>query len=109
MMPRQLGRSTTPAISGVIDLGTLVVNEKEKISQTLSLDCSNNIFFCSLFYSGRDIRTLWAGTHEHALTNYTARFHIWDHFDEFLHQTKEESSTVNPNAANDDGDAAPSF
>jgi len=32
-----------------------------------------------------EIKTLWAGTHEHALTNYTARYHIWDHFDEFLH------------------------
>lgn len=32
-----------------------------------------------------EIRTIWAGTHEHALTNYTARYHIWDHFDEFLH------------------------
>ena len=31
------------------------------------------------------IKTMWAGTHEHALTNYTARYHIWDHFDEFLH------------------------
>ncbi|CAB9530885.1 Mpv17 / PMP22 family [Seminavis robusta] len=28
-----------------------------------------------------DIKTLWAGTHEHALTNYTARAHIWEHFD----------------------------
>jgi len=27
------------------------------------------------------IRTLWAGTHEHSLTNYFARHHIWDHFD----------------------------
>ena len=37
-----------------------------------------------------DIKTLWAGTHEHALTNYTARFHIWDHFDEFLHPERLE-------------------
>jgi hypothetical protein len=29
------------------------------------------------------VRTLWAGTNEHALTNHTARFHIWDHFDSF--------------------------
>ena len=29
------------------------------------------------------IKTLWAGTNEHALTNHTARFHIWDHFDAF--------------------------
>ena len=31
-----------------------------------------------------DIRTIWAGTHEHALTNYTARHYIWDHFDTFI-------------------------
>ena len=31
-----------------------------------------------------DIKTLWAGTHEHALTNYTSRAHIWEHFDKFL-------------------------
>jgi hypothetical protein len=30
------------------------------------------------------IKTLWAGTHEHAMTNYTARAHIWEHFDSFL-------------------------
>ena len=27
------------------------------------------------------IKTIWAGTREHALTNYTSRFHILDHFD----------------------------
>ena len=31
-----------------------------------------------------NIRTIWAGTHEHALTNYTARHYIWDHFDTFI-------------------------
>lgn len=31
-----------------------------------------------------NIKTLWAGTHEHALTNYTARKPIWEHFDSFL-------------------------
>jgi hypothetical protein len=30
------------------------------------------------------IKTLWAGTHEHALTNYTARAHVWEHFDSSL-------------------------
>ena len=30
------------------------------------------------------IRTLWAGTNEHALTNHTASAHIWEHFDAFL-------------------------
>ena len=30
------------------------------------------------------VRTIWAGTNEHALTNYAAREYIWDHFDKFL-------------------------
>jgi len=33
------------------------------------------IYTCSRF---------WAGTNEHALTNYTARYYIWDHFDKFV-------------------------
>lgn len=37
-----------------------------------------------------DIKTLWAGTHEHALTNYTARAHIWEHFDMFLREGPSE-------------------
>lgn len=37
-----------------------------------------------------DVRTMWAGTHEHALTNYTARFHIWDHFEQFFHPGDRE-------------------
>ena len=30
------------------------------------------------------IKTVWAGTSEHALTNYTAREYIWDHFDSIM-------------------------
>ncbi|KAL3909040.1 MAG: hypothetical protein SGARI_002793 [Bacillariaceae sp.] len=30
------------------------------------------------------VKTMWAGTHEHALTNYTAREYIWDHFDSII-------------------------
>jgi len=29
------------------------------------------------------IRTIWAGTAEHSLTNWTAHDHIWEHFDQF--------------------------
>ena len=44
-----------------------------------------------------DIKTLWAGTHEHALTNYTARDHIWEHFDSFLKDSDNENgNTQNP-------------
>ena len=38
-----------------------------------------------------DIKTLWAGTHEHALTNYTGRVPIWEHFDSFLNEPEEGS------------------
>mmetsp|Transcript_7512 Transcript_7512/g.13535 ORF Transcript_7512/g.13535 Transcript_7512/m.13535 type:complete len:702 (-) Transcript_7512:1655-3760(-) len=48
-----------------------------------------------------NIRTLWAGTHEHALTNYTARFHIWDHFDSFL---QDESSSPHNDDTHDNQD-----
>ena len=30
------------------------------------------------------IKTIWGGTNEHALTNYTGNDYIWDHFDNFL-------------------------
>ena len=56
---------------------------------------------------------MWAGTHEHALTNYTARFHIWQHFDSFLRQD-EEVDNQDDNENGDDQvsngeEAAPSF
>jgi hypothetical protein len=35
------------------------------------------------------IKTVWAGTHEHALTNYTAREYIWDHFDSIMEGNDE--------------------
>lgn len=38
------------------------------------------------------IKTLWAGTHEHALTNYTARWQIWNHFDSFLIPEQEDGN-----------------
>lgn len=31
-----------------------------------------------------DIRTVWAGTAEHALSNFAAHHHIWEHFDAHL-------------------------
>jgi hypothetical protein len=33
------------------------------------------------------IKTIWGGTSEHALTNYTGFTYIWDHFDNFLEAT----------------------
>lgn len=47
------------------------------------------------------IRTLWAGTHEHSLTNYFARHHIWDHFDlatPFSHASADTTTTENASA-----------
>ena len=35
------------------------------------------------------ITTLWAGTNEHALTNFATRFRIWDHFDSFRVETRD--------------------
>lgn len=60
------------------------VHDEPKVLGEVHHDCQ--------FWKHRfgDIKTLWAGTHEHALTNYTARFHIWDHFDEFLHPERLE-------------------
>lgn len=37
-----------------------------------------------------DIKTIWAGTNEHALTNFAARKYIWDHFDDFLDEEEKE-------------------
>jgi len=39
------------------------------------------------------IKTLWAGTHEHALTNWVAHEHIWDHFDNHVDTTDEKDDT----------------
>jgi len=43
------------------------------------------------FWSHRfgDIKTVWAGTTEHSLSNWTAHKLIWDHFDEIRGQTKD--------------------
>ena len=43
------------------------------------------------FWSHRfgSIKTVWAGTHEHALTNYTSREYIWDHFDSIMDEQEE--------------------
>jgi len=54
-----------------------------------------------------NIRTLWAGTREHALTNFAARHHIWEHFDSFLTTTTPQhhpSRLVDENNGNDDDD-----
>ena len=37
-----------------------------------------------------DIKTIWAGTNEHALTNFAARQYIWDHFDDFLDEEEKD-------------------
>jgi len=56
------------------------VHEKAKKLGEVHHDCQ--------FWKHRfgNIKTLWAGTHEHALTNYTGRFPIWEHFDSFLNK-----------------------
>lgn len=50
------------------------------------------------------VKTLWAGTAEHALTNYTARFHIWQHFDSFL---EDQDSSLDDEEEDEEG--IPSF
>ena len=52
-------------------------DEKKQLGQ-LHHDCQ--------FWKHRfgTIKTIWGGTSEHALTNYTGRDYIWDHFDSFL-------------------------
>jgi hypothetical protein len=37
------------------------------------------------------IRTLWAGTDEHSLTNWFAHAKIWEHFDGFLQNISIDS------------------
>jgi hypothetical protein len=38
------------------------------------------------------ISTRCAGTSEHSLTNWFARYHIWEHFDAFLHESSSNHS-----------------
>ncbi len=40
------------------------------------------------------IQTRCAGTAEHSLTNWFARYHIWDHFDQFLHSHHSKKEQV---------------
>ncbi|CAJ1945163.1 unnamed protein product [Cylindrotheca closterium] len=40
-----------------------------------------------------NIKTIWGGTHEHALTNYTGMEHIWEHFDEIMEQSGEDQTS----------------
>ena len=49
------------------------VHEKQKYLGELHHDCE--------YWKHRfgTIKTIWAGTKEHALTNYTSRYHILDH------------------------------
>lgn len=51
------------------------------------------------------VKTLWAGTAEHALTNYTARFHIWQHFDSFM---EDQDSSLDDDEEEDE-EGIPSF
>lgn len=39
--------------------------------------------------------TIWAGTTDHSLTNFTSHRHIWDHFDRHRKQDDEENEETN--------------
>ncbi|KAL3928202.1 MAG: hypothetical protein SGBAC_012750 [Bacillariaceae sp.] len=54
------------------------VHEDDKKLGELHHDCD--------FWKHRfgNIKTIWGGTHEHALTNFTGMQYIWDHFDDIL-------------------------
>lgn len=52
------------------------------------------------------IRTIWAGTHEHALTNFTARNYMWEHFDSFLGKVGKDNQE---GGEEEEGEKAPSF
>jgi len=56
------------------------VHEDAKILGELHHDCN--------FWKHRfgNIKTIWGGTDEHALTNYTGMGHIWEHFDDIMEQ-----------------------
>jgi hypothetical protein len=58
--------------------------------ETLGQEIDTDSFWQHRF--GR-IRTLCAGTTEHSLTNWFARYHIWDHFDTFLHNKSSTHSS----------------
>jgi hypothetical protein len=46
------------------------------------------------------IRTMWAGTNEHSLTNWFAHQKIWEHFDTFLYGQKFRRHGVGSNSHN---------
>ena len=48
------------------------------------------------------IRTLWAGTAEHSLSNYAGHESIWDHFDEHASSEEEEDGGCNGNKEEED-------
>lgn len=55
------------------------------------------------------VRTIWAGTHEHALTNYTARHHIWQHFDSFIEQQTDHNNDSLSEEDDDSEEPIPTF
>lgn len=48
------------------------------------------------------IRTLWAGTAEHSLSNYAGHESIWDHFDEHASSEEEEDGDCNDDEEEED-------
>mmetsp|Transcript_28869 Transcript_28869/g.44108 ORF Transcript_28869/g.44108 Transcript_28869/m.44108 type:complete len:546 (+) Transcript_28869:131-1768(+) len=76
------------------------VHEDQKVLGELHHDCH---FWQHRFGA---IQTIWAGTNEHALTNYTARYYIWNHFDSFLSSSSNEGEEEEED---DDDEMIPSF
>lgn len=95
-------KKTNPELTAMLQGPSALYIKAHKIHQDEPKELGSLHHECS-FWTHRfgTIRTIWAGTHEHALTNFTARNFMWDHFDRFL----ERSS----NHEEDQEESVPSF
>lgn len=95
-------KKTNPELTAMLQGPSALYVKSHKLHQDDPKELGSLHHDCE-FWKHRfgSIRTIWAGTHEHALTNFTARNYIWDHFDSFLERGN--------NLEEDQEEKAPSF
>ena len=84
-------KKTNPELTAMLQGPSALYIKSHKLHQDEPKELGSLHHECE-FWKHRfgTIRTIWAGTHEHALTNFTARNCMWDHFDSFLERTSNQ-------------------
>mmetsp|Transcript_3626 Transcript_3626/g.10309 ORF Transcript_3626/g.10309 Transcript_3626/m.10309 type:complete len:649 (-) Transcript_3626:1397-3343(-) len=100
-------KKTNPELTAMLEGPSCLYIKSHKLHQEEPKELGAMHHECS-FWTHRFglIRTIFAGTSQHALTNFTARNYMWDHFDNFLEESIQEQDGVEEVV---DGEKAPSF